>query len=475
MPGPRIIDIAPPVKGVDRSKVVRAQDELTCPSAVNFLSYAAVAGTTIVKRRGSRKAFVSKAGLGDSPITGLVGAIRPYNLGVPADGTIEIVRDDFSTYPCPIAYAGNPHGSIGYDLRGNWVRFTKDNNAGVAVYTNGDTTTTVGGATVFCSRDYAGQPPCLNFVGFTANDEIAIAANYQGNNDMEVVVRGYRRATAAAAFLECHAIGPMVRGGGVGGANGDQAFVAYLAFDSVNSVRLRVDEINGSTITNVGQSDVLGLSGLAIISNNCKIRLIATPTGLVATLNWQDESLTAEVIVAANTDFATANRVGIYYRCVGTAPGPQGAANNIQRQVVEVTYGRKIPLPVVVVKELTGGSTFNGGDLHQVPAGWTTVAVTGGTYEAQDGGTTGYSSSSVQNFPTVERDDGYIRGAVSRFGGTGSADVAHIAFPSQWAVTPPSEDLDVQVRQRDTGASIDDSTLFMARLQNLPYVPTYPA
>ena len=126
---PELVDFAPPVKGVDRSKVVRAQDDLTCPSAVNVVSYAVQAGTTIVKRRGTRRAFSSKAGTGDSPITGLIGAVRPYNLGVPTDGTIEVLTDDFSTYPCPTPYAGNPNGSIGYDLRGNFVRFTKDKRA----------------------------------------------------------------------------------------------------------------------------------------------------------------------------------------------------------------------------------------------------------------------------------------------------------------------------------------------------------
>lgn len=464
------IDYVPPVKGVDQSKVVRAQDDLTCPSAVNVLSYAVEAGTTIVKRRGNRRAFASKAGTGDSPITGLVGAVRPFNLGVPTDGVIEIVKDNFSTYGATIPYAGNPNGSIGYELRGNFVRFTKDNNAPtIRAYTNGNTSTTIGGASVFVSRDYAGQPPCLNFVGFTANDEIGVAVNYQTNNDVEVVIRGYRRASTLAAYLECHSIGPFVRGV----ANKEQVFCAYLAFDAVNSVRLRVDKIDGATITNVGQSDVITLSGAPVISNNCAIRLIATSTGLVATLDWPDEDRTAEVIVAANTDFATENCGGIYYRAVGTAPGPQGAANNIQRQVVEITYGRKKPLPVVVVKEFTGTSTFSGGDAQQVPPNWTSVWVDGSSYEYVDGEGGGTSFAVGQNFPTVDRDNRYVRGGFVRYGGAGTADETRLVFPSAWAVVAPTEDYDVQVRPRDITAGEDDMTGFVFSLQNVPFTPVY--
>lgn len=291
------IDLPPPIKGVDQSLPQRAQADLTCPDARNVRSFPASAqAQTVGGRDGHGKAFTNPAGGGAVvPISGLEVAVRAFNTSPTTVGTYSFVNEAWADYSFPATYQGY---QIGYELRGRYFRSSRKSADYGATGWQG---TTVPPGKAMCLVRGNGLPNHMAFVtNFSDSYNQILSVTEDTSNDVSMTLNCYRWSKAID-FVDCHNIGPFVRGHPDLGA-----FVwAYLQRQGDNSVKLVIESVYGNTSTQLAAGDVTSLSGSNTISNNCRIQLQATSAGLTATWDWPDESISQTVGVSSTAGVKT--------------------------------------------------------------------------------------------------------------------------------------------------------------------------
>ena len=342
----KVLDFKPPIKGVDESLPARAQAELTCPAALNVRGNVPSLSDnkTVGKRDGYGRAFINAAGRGSgAAITGLTTALRASSTSPNTTGNYTSVVERWSGYAIDTPYQGYLNG---YNFRGKYVRFSRklaDYAANGWQGSNappGESITLVrSGASSFTTTHVAALSTFADAYG------LGFASSWATSNDMTITMNCFPRALAAADFVDCHNVGPFVRGHADLGC-----FVwAYLSRVAANQVQLVIEAVEGTTQTNIATSATVDLPGSATISNNAQIKLSATATGIEARLTWPDVLGTDEVRVSA------ANSRGVKTAVVSydTLSGGVWVAGETITQLTSLATG-------VVLEDVTDGGTNKG-------------------------------------------------------------------------------------------------------------------
>ena len=342
----KVLDFKPPIKGVDESLPARAQAELTCPAALNVRGNVPSLSDnkTVGKRDGYGRAFINAAGRGSgAAITGLTTALRASSTSPNTTGNYTSVVERWSGYAIDTPYQGYLNG---YNFRGKYVRFSRklaDYAANGWQGSNappGESITLVrSGASSFTTTHVAALSTFADSYG------LGFASSWATSNDMTITMNCFPRALAAADFVDCHNVGPFVRGHADLGC-----FVwAYLSRVAANQVQLVIEAVEGTTQTNIATSATVDLPGSATISNNAQIKLSATATGIEARLTWPDVLGTDEVRVSA------ANSRGVKTAVVSydTLSGGVWVAGETITQLTSLATG-------VVLEDVTDGGTNKG-------------------------------------------------------------------------------------------------------------------
>ena len=368
----RIIDFKPPIKGVDESLPARAQADLTCPAATNVRGNVPSLSDnkTVGKRDGYGKAFINAAGRGSgAPITGLTTALRASSTSPNTTGTYTPVVERWSGYAIDTPYQGYLNG---YNFRGKYVRFSRklsdyaSNGWQGSNAPPGESITLVrSGPNTFTTTHVAALSTFADSYG------LGFASSWATSNDMTITLNCYPRAQSSADFVDCHNVGPFVRGH----ANLGCFIWAYLSRVAANQVQLVIEAVEGTTQTNIATSATVDLPGSATISNNAQIKLSATATGIEARLTWPDVLGTDEVRVsAANTRGVKTAVVSYDTLAVSVFRGGE--------TVTQATSGAT----GVVLEDVTDGGTNKG---------YLVLYVTSGTFDDTHGLTGGTSGATA--------------------------------------------------------------------------------
>ncbi len=397
-----VIDLKPPVKGVDESLPARAQADLTCPDAQNVRGTPSLSDDlTVGKRDGYAKAFTNAAGGGaGAPGSGLIAALRASSTSPSTAGNYVPVVERWSGYQIDTDYSGF---KIGTDLRGEYVRFSR--KVGAEYGANGWQGSTVPPNTSIVLVRTGSQFTVTHAAAlsnFADSYGLGFASTFNTSNDMQIQLYCYPRARAANDFIECHNVGPFVRGH----PNLGYYVWAYLERTAENEVRLVIESVEGAAVTNIATGSSISLGGGATLSNNCQIRLVATQTGIEARLNWPDVLGTEEVKVsAASTRGANTAYVAYSTLAVSTfragevvTQATSGATGIVLEDVTDSTTG-------YLVLWVTSG-TFNGTNNLTGGTSGTTATATGvvTTPNARAGW---FFKSPASSFPGSE--PGYFR------------------------------------------------------------------
>lgn len=313
--GRRIINLVPPVKGVHKGMPADAAPDLTAPDSRNVVDISPVEQKrTIAKRDGHRKAFINPAGGGaGSRVTGLGTALRSAGQTQDEAGVYTAFVDPFSSYnfPNPVAGPGFNYFT-GSDLRGNYVRFSKKASDYSADKWQG--TVNIPGIWIGVVRG-GGLPDHLQFRSTFGDgyDNIGVVRTWDGGNDLALTMDCYRRARSVD-LVDCTNFGPVVRGHPSFG----YYVWAYLARQSENVVRLRIEGVRGPNTETIVESADISLSGSDQRSDNCQIRLEATSVALKATLTWPDELGVDPVEIGNASEFGVKTVWLEYTGAVGT-------------------------------------------------------------------------------------------------------------------------------------------------------------
>lgn len=295
----RRIPMAPSLKGNDQGGPAYAQPDLTMPDSLNLVTKPAGPGIGGRKRFGKRdgtlKVFDNAVGNG-APITGLAASTRAGQDVQQTRGTYIPFVDAFTSYNfAPPAYQGY---LLANELLGNWVRCSKKPAEQGVNGWQGESTLTTGNTLAWIGAvNGNGIPNHLQLRStFADGYDIGAAIGWDTSNDLTIAQDCFRRARSID-LVDCHNVGPFVRGHPACGY-----FVwAYLARVAENQVRLTIEAMLGATQTTLAQSALLTLSGRAVRSSNCQIRLQATTVSLEATLEWADEPDISGTRIGAST------------------------------------------------------------------------------------------------------------------------------------------------------------------------------
>lgn len=368
----RILDFKPPIKGIDRSLPDRSAPDLTCADGGNARGEPSLANDkTVGKRDGYGRAFTNAAGGGaGQPVTGLTTALRASSTSPTTAGSYVPVVERWSGYQIDTAYSGF---LIGTDLRGEYVRFSR--KVGTDYGTLGWQGSTVPPNTSIVLVRTGSQFTVTHAAAlsnFTDSYGLGFASTFNTSNDMQVQLYCYPRARAANDFVECHNVGPFVRGH----PNLGYFVWAYLERTAENEVRLVIESVEGAAVSNIATGSSIVLGGGATLSNNAQIRLVATATGIEARLNWPDVLGTEEVKVSA----ASTRGANTAYVAYSTLAVSTFRAGEVVTQATSGATG-------IVLEDVTDSTT-----------GYLVLWVTSGTFDGTNnltGGTSGTTATAT--------------------------------------------------------------------------------
>lgn len=427
MPG-QFIDFPPPVKGIDESLPARAQGDLTCPDALNACSVPTLSGNlTVGKRDGFGRAFINAAGGGSgAPGSGLVAALRASSTAPTVVGNYQPVVERWTGYQIDTAYSGF---LIGTNLRGEYVRFSR--KVGADYGTPGWQASSV--------------PPDNSIVlvrsgsSFTVNHAsalsdfadvygIGLASTFNTSNDMTLQFNSYPRARDAADFIEAHNVGPFVRGH----PNLGYYVWAFLDKTAENEVRLTIQSVEGASVNTIATGSAITLPGSATLSNNQRIRLVATTTGLEARLTWPDVLGTEEVVVSA----ASARGAFTAYVAYSTLAVSTFQAGEVVTQATSGATG-------IVLEDVTATTT-----------GYLVLWVTSGTFNGTNGltgGTSGATATATGTVATANARAGwFFKNPSTSFPGTEPGYFRRISGMDFSKLVPPEPEVVAEILKTNT-------------------------
>lgn len=364
--GRKVISLIPTVKGVHKGMPANAAPDLTAPDLRNVLGISTLEQKrTLAKRDGTVKAFRNAAGGGGgSRITGLGTALRAAGQTQEQAGVYVPFLEAWAGYPYP--YQANFSGFFTTaDLLGQWIRYSKKGtDYGANAYQGG---ATLPGEWIGAVRG-GGYPDHLQLRStFGTYDNIGVVRAWDGGNDLTVTQDCYPRA-GAVDFVHCTNFGPAIRGHPAFGY-----FVwAYLARQSENVVRLRIEGVRGNATETLAESADLTLSGGATRSDNCQIHLEGTSVALRATLTWPDVFGTTQTTVGVASTFGVKTAWVEFTGAAGTFIAGE--------EVTQATSGAK-------------GRVLQ--RVQSAAAGYLQVYVTSGTFDGTHGLTGGTSGATA--------------------------------------------------------------------------------
>lgn len=423
-----------PLRGVDQGLPVALQPPLTCPDARNVRSFSA----SSKRLGGGRRAGLTKANsaqfCGGSRIVHGRAITRIPNTTAPStEGTFSAVLQSWAGYQDAIQ-----------DLGGEYL-------VGRRVASNGYVVSSAASGKTVSSVFSSGH---LNLEitpqTSAANGETIVAINYATDNDIEVTLLCNRQATSAATAYQCTQVGPFIRGS----ALLDTLICAYLEFTGQpNTVRLVIDQLSASGVTRLKTSQrqfvLSGLNDVASFNSKPTIRLRATTTEVVASVNWPDAApggVVDELKLVSGTDagattYSDQTRGGVITRIIGAAA---------LRLVYEMRYQKRIPYPRPIIGECLAPTVPvpGSGNAFRLPAGFAASGSLIGTVAPAI--TTGDSDTAAnQVFPQADTTNDYIQSTTGNALNTRKTVMSWNADPTggaQWGI---------EIAFRDIAATTD--------------------
>lgn len=468
------VTIALPIRGVDVSMPAHQQPELTCRDARNVRVRTAEDGSMyLTPREGLERLFTAAAGSAvptGRRVNAVVPVPRTIVLPPEVNGTKQAINDDLTGYPA----GGNGAWLYSADFRGAYTIFRKPESGTGLAWVLGPKTGDFRVGLAY-NQFAASSPICKLFCAtgnVIADGATGVAIAYPTTNEIEVDL--WADSEVLGNMFQAFGvdgIGPFVRG------SGDLRSFITCYFEwtgQANVVRLAIDKHENGAVTRLATSQrefqLRGLFG-ATQQSTCTMKLTATGTQVVATVNWPDGAAggVIETLSIDNTDLASQNRGGVTLRTnagSGAEPG---------RSFRRIAYTRLLPYAYKVAPngELRAALVPN----QASPNVWFLPPnISSSTHAAgianipvkTDGGVSGVSYAAAQNFTTANTATEQLTAAA----GLGNARDTRTQVIAPTAT--PAGILAVDVFHRDISAGVDtvnpvfrltDDHRFMIRIE----------